>query len=70
MYRIIIKDKYENIIESYFHKSMYFATMKYSKMLEKYVFKNIAEGNSYSLIFSFYKNNSITLISKTKLNSK
>lgn len=70
MYRIIIKDKYENIVESYFHKSMYFATMKYSKMLEKYVFKNIAESNSYTLVFSFYKNNSITLISKTKLNSK
>ena len=70
MYRIIIKDKYENIVESYFYKSMYFATMKYSKMLEKYVFKNIAEGNSYSLIFSFYKNNSVTLISKTRLNSK
>ena len=70
MYRIIIKDKYENIIESYFHKSMYFATLKYSKMLEKYVFKNIAESNSYTLIFSFYKNNSVTLISKTKLNSK
>ena len=70
MYRIIIKDKYENIIESYFHKSMYFATLKYSKILEKYVFKNIAEGNSYSLIFSFYKNNSVTLISKTKLSSK
>ena len=70
MYRIIIKDKYENIIESYFHNSMYFATIKYSKMLEKYVFKNIAEGNSYSLIFSFYKNNSVTLISKTKINSK
>ena len=70
MYRIIIKDKYENIVESYFHKSMYFATMKYSKMLEKYVFKNIAEGNSYTLIFSFYKNNSVTLISKTKFNSK
>lgn len=70
MYRIIIKDKYENIIESYFHKSMYFATMKYSKMLEKYVFKNIAEGNSYTLIFSFYKNNSVTLISKTKFSSK
>ena len=70
MYRIIIKDKYENIIASYFHKSMYFATMKYSKMLEKYVFKNISEGNSYSLIFSFYKNNSVTLISKTKINSK
>ena len=70
MYRIIIKDKYENIIESYFHKSMYFATLKYSKMLEKYVFKNIAESNSYTLLFSFYKNNSVTLISKTKLNSK
>ena len=70
MYRIIIKDKYENIVESYFHKSMYFATLKYSKMLEKYVFKNIAESNSYTLIFSFYKNNSVTLISKTKLSSK
>ena len=70
MYRIIIKDKYENIIESYFHKSMYFATLKYLKMLEKYVFKNIAEGNSYTLIFNFYKNNSVTLISKTKLSSK
>ena len=70
MYRIIIKDKYDNIVESYFHKSIYFATLKYSKMLEKYVFKNIAEGNSYTLIFSFYKNNSVTLISKTKLSSK
>lgn len=70
MYRIFIKDKYENTIESYFHKNMYFATMKYSKMLEKYAFKSIAEGNSYNLVFSFYKNNSVILISKTKLNSK
>ena len=70
MYRIIIKDKYDNIVESYFYKSMYFATMKYSKMLEKYAFKNIAEGNSYNLVFSFYKNSGVTLISKTKFTSK